>query len=70
MELKFGRYRHYKGMECKVIGVAKHSETLEKMVVYEESDDGQLWVRSLKMFLEEVEKDGRRVPRFEYLGER
>lgn len=70
MAIKLGRYRHFKGKEYQLIGIAKDSETLEDMVVYKALyDDGQLWVRPLKMFLEEVEKDGRKIPRFEYLGE-
>ena len=65
-----GRYRHYKGREYLVLGIARHSETEEEFVVYRQ-DYGErgLWVRPLGMFLETVESDGRRVPRFEYLGE-
>jgi hypothetical protein len=72
MELKLGKYKHFKGGLYRVIGVAKHSETLEKMVVYEALYDNprsKLWVRPLEMFLEEVEKDGQKFPRFEYIGE-
>ncbi len=66
--LKFGKYRHYKGKDYEVIGVAKHSETLEDLVVYKKLyDDYSLWVRPLKMFLEKVEVNGKRVPRFEYI---
>jgi hypothetical protein len=67
--VKQGSYRHYKGNEYVVIGVAKHSETLEEMVVYQ-TDYGEqgLWVRPKEMFLETVEVDGRRVPRFQFLG--
>ena len=64
-----GRYRHYKGKEYTVIGVARHSETEEELVVYrKEYDDHGLWVRPLAMFLENVEVDGQMVPRFQYLG--
>jgi len=64
-----GKYRHYKGNEYEVIGIAKHSETEEDMVVYNKLyDGGGFWVRPLKMFLEEVEVDGQKVPRFQYLG--
>jgi hypothetical protein len=64
-----GRYRHYKGKEYTVIGVARHSETEEELVVYrKEYDDHGLWVRPLAMFMESVEVEGRAVPRFEYLG--
>ncbi len=69
-EIRLGRYRHYKGNEYRVTGVAKHSETLEELVVYEtlyDNPEGKLWVRPKRMFLEEVEVDGKRVKRFEYL---
>ena len=67
-EVKLGRYRHYKGKEYKVLGVAKASETLEEMVVYEalyDNPESKLWVRSVGMFLSEVEVDGRKMKRFE-----
>ena len=70
VELKLWRYRHYKGKFYWVHSVAKHSETLEKFVCYEclyENEEGKYWVRPLKMFLEEVEVDGRKVKRFEYI---
>ena len=64
-----GRYRHFKGNEYEVLGVAKHSETLEELVVYKALyGEHGLWVRPLAMFLEEVEHNGRKVPRFEYIG--
>lgn len=67
--LKLGTYRHYKDKDYEVLGVAKHSETLEDLVVYRKLyDDCSLWVRPLKMFLEKVERGGKRVPRFKYLG--
>ena len=66
--LELGRYKHYKGGEYEVIGVARHSETLEEHVVYRHLDDGSLWVRPLTMFLEEVEVDGVRMPRFQFVG--
>jgi len=66
---KLGKYKHYKGKEYEVIGVAKHSETLEKMVAYKALyGERGLWVRPLKMFLEEVEMNGKNVPRFKYVG--
>jgi hypothetical protein len=65
-----GRYRHYKGKEYTVIGVARHSETEEELIVYrQEYGDRSLWVRPRKMFEELVEVEGRTVPRFQYLGE-
>jgi hypothetical protein len=64
-----GRYRHYKGNEYTVIGIARHSETLEHLVVYrQEYGDRGLWVRPAAMFTETVEVDGRTVPRFAFLG--
>jgi hypothetical protein len=64
-----GRHRHYKGKEYTVIGVARHSETVEELVVYrQEYGEHGLWVRPKAMFLEAVEVDGQSVPRFEYMG--
>ena len=64
-----GRYRHYKGNEYSVLGVARHSETLEELVVYrQEYGQRGLWVRPKLMFLETVEVNGETVPRFKYLG--
>ena len=64
-----GRYRHYKGNAYTVIGVARHSETEEELVVYrQEYGDRSLWVRPKAMFLETVEVNGAAVPRFTYLG--
>ena len=61
-----GRYRHFKGGMYEVIGMARHSETLEDMVVYRALyGDGGLWVRPAAMFLELVVLDGKSVPRFE-----
>ncbi len=61
-----GRYRHYKGNEYTVIGTARHSETLEELVVYrQEYGDHGLWVRPIKMFLESVEVDGEMISRFQ-----
>ncbi len=67
-KLRLGVYEHFKGKRYEVIGVARHSETQEEMVVYRKLyDDGSFWVRPLKMFLEEVEREGIRVPRFRYI---
>jgi hypothetical protein len=64
-----GRYRHYKGGEYEVIGVARHSETDERVVVYRPLyNDTGLWVRPVAMFAETVLVNGRSVPRFAYLG--
>ncbi len=63
-----GRYRHYKGNEYTVLGTARHSETLEELVVYrQEYGDRGLWVRPKAMFVETVEVDGHSVPRFQFL---
>jgi hypothetical protein len=63
-----GRYRHYKGNEYTVLGVARHSETLEELVVYrQEYGEGGLWVRPAAMFGESVVVDGKTVPRFALL---
>jgi hypothetical protein len=68
-EIPAGRYRHYKGKEYTVIDVARHSETLEQLVVYrQEYGDRGLWVRPAAMFVETVDVDGRPVPRFAFLG--
>ena len=67
-EILLGRYKHYKGNIYEVIGVAKHSETLEEVVVYRALyGDNELWVRPLKMFFEEVEVNGKKVKRFEFI---
>mgnify|MGYP005773010379 CR=1 FL=1 len=68
--IKLGKYRHFKGGEYEVVGVAKHSETLEEMVVYKALyDNGSLWVRPAKMWNEIIERDGKTFKRFEYIGE-
>jgi hypothetical protein len=65
-----GRYRHYKGMEYLVTGVARHSETLEPLVVYQALyGERGLWVRPAAMFTELVEVAGRRGPRFTRIGD-
>ena len=69
--LKVGKYKHYKGNEYEVIGVAKHSETLEELVVYRAIyGEGQVWVRPLKMFLEEIEVNGKKIPRFNFVDKK
>ena len=65
MEIRPGRYRHFKGNEYQVLGVARHSETLEPMVVYRALyGEGGLWVRPAAMWNERVERDGYAGPRF------
>ncbi|MEF2784084.1 MAG: DUF1653 domain-containing protein [Clostridium sp.] len=69
-EIKMGKYRHFKGKDYSVLYVATHSETLEKYVVYRQLyGEGGVWVRPLSMFTEEVEVDGKKVPRFTYIGQ-
>ena len=69
MELKPGKYRHFKGMEYEVIGIARHSETEEPMVVYRALyGEGSLWVRPLSMWNEQVDRDDYHGPRFSYIG--
>lgn len=66
--ISLGRYRHYKGNEYDVIGVARHSETLEELVVYRAMHgDHGMWVRPRSMFVDMVEANGRQVPRFVYV---
>ena len=66
-----GKYRHFKGKEYEVVGVAKHSETLEDMVVYRQLyGNGGLWVRPKDMFLDTVERDGKAFKRFTLVEER
>lgn len=68
MSLQPGLYRHYKGPEYRVLGVARHSETEEEVVVYQALyGEYGLWVRPLEMFQSEVELDGERVPRFAFV---
>ena len=68
--IRRGRYRHFKGGEYEVIGIARHSETLEDMVVYRALyGEGGLWVRPLSMWEETVTRDGKTFQRFTYIGE-
>lgn len=68
--IPLGRYRHFKGNEYTVVGIARHSETLEEMVVYRrEYGEHGLWVRPREMFLEIVKIDSKEVPRFQQFGE-
>jgi hypothetical protein len=63
--LPLGRYRHYKGGEYEVMGVARHSESLEALVMYRPLyNDSGWWVRPFAMFIEEIEVDGTRQRRF------
>jgi len=68
--IKLGKYQHFKGNEYEVIGVAKHSETLEDYVIYRALyGEYGLWIRPLSMFEEEIIRDGKKIKRFKYMGE-
>jgi hypothetical protein len=71
VELKRGRYRHFKGNEYEVVGVARHSESLDEYVIYKPlyESTSEYWIRPLAMFLETVERDGKTFPRFAYVGD-
>ena len=71
-KIKLGTYKHFKGDTVQVIGMALHSETQEEFVVYkhitgERAGETHYWVRPAEMFLEEVEVNGAKVPRFKYV---
>ena len=67
-EIRIGKYRHFKGNEYEVIGIAKHSETLEEMVVYRALyGDGGIWVRPANMWNETIERDGKTFKRFTFI---
>ena len=69
-QVKIGKYRHFKGNEYEVICIAKHSETLEPLVVYKALyGEGGVWVRPLAMFNEKVEYNGQILSRFTYIEE-
>lgn len=70
MDLKPGKYRHFKGKEYELIGIARHSETLEPMVVYRALyGERGLWVRPAAMWTETVDREDYHGPRFIYTGE-
>ena len=69
-QVKIGKYRHFKGNEYEVICIAKHSETLEPLVVYKALyGEGGIWVRPLAMFHEKVKHNGQILSRFTYIEE-
>lgn len=71
MKIKLGKYEHYKGKKYEVIGIARHSETLEELVVYKvlyQTEGENLWVRPHHMFTEDIVVGGKKMPRFKYLG--
>jgi len=73
MKIKLGKYRHYKGRSYEVIGIARHSETLEEMVIYkalydsEEFGKGALWARPKDMFFGKAIVNEKEIPRFEFV---
>lgn len=72
MDIQPGIYEHYKGHKYRVLGVAKHSETLEDLVMYEALYDNELsklWARPVEMFLGDAEVEGKKVPRFKFVSE-
>ncbi len=69
-KIPLGRYRHFKGNEYEVVAIAKHSETLEELVIYRALyGEKELWARPLSMWTKTVEYEGKHLPRFIYLGE-
>ena len=70
MDVKPGKYRHFKGNEYEVLGTARHSETLEEMVVYRALyGDGGLWVRPATMWNDTVQRDGQTFRRFTFIDD-
>lgn len=70
MSIRAGYYRHFKGMPYRVLGTARHSETMEELVVYQALyGEHGLWVRPAAMFAETVEHEGRVQPRFAFQSE-
>lgn len=70
MQIRKGKYRHFKGNEYEVIDVARCSETDAPFVIYKPLyGDGELWIRPLDMFLERITRDGKEIDRFAFLGE-
>ena len=68
MELKLGEYEHFNGKHYNILGVAKHSETLEELMVYQALyGEKQIWVRPINMIFDEVEFDGMKMPRFKFI---
>ncbi len=72
--IKKGLYEHFKGKRYEVLGVARHSETEEELVIYRalyvgKYPEGSVWVRPLKMFNENVQVDGKQIPRFRFIYE-
>lgn len=70
MDIKLGKYRHFKGNEYEVLYIARHSETLEEMVIYRALyGDRGVWVRPKNMWSEEIQRNGKTFTRFTYIGD-
>ncbi len=68
--IKLGKYRHFKGNYYQVLHLARHSETEEYLVVYHPFDDkNDIWIRPLTMFNETISREGKKIERFQYVGE-
>jgi len=66
---KLGKYQHFKGSYYQLLHLAKHSESEEELVVYHPLDaPNDIWVRPLAMFNEQIERDGKTIQRFKYIG--
>ena len=71
MQIPLGIYRHFKGNLYEAVAIAKHSETLEEMVVYRALyGEGEFWIRPLSLWMEQIERNGEKIPRFSYMGEK
>ena len=68
--IPIGLYEHFKGKQYRVLHIAKHSETEEAYVVYQQMyGNKEIWIRPLSMFIETIDKNGEKIPRFKYIGE-
>jgi len=67
LEIKKGKYKHYKGNFYEVLFIAKHTETEEQLVIYKSLDANKIWARPISMWNEVVEIDGKKVKRFELI---
>lgn len=76
MKVKKGIYRHYKGHKYRIIGIARHSETLEELVVYQgfyndpKFGKNPICVRPVKLFIDDVKINGKQIPRFKFLADK
>ena len=69
--IKPGTYKHFKGGIYKILNIAKHSETMEELVIYQDTLDPKLiWARPLNNFQETITRDGKTFKRFKYMGDK